>query len=72
MSYVRAGRVDKAVETSTPVFLFIILAMFAFAISPITLLIELYFQRYYMGFKFNIFILDSYSWTICNLPIRPI
>lgn len=45
MSYVRAGRVDKAVETSTPVFLFIILAMFAFAISPITLLIELYFQN---------------------------
>ena len=42
MSYVRTGRVDKAVETSTPAFLFIILAMFAFAI---TLLIELYFQN---------------------------
>ena len=45
MSYVRTGRVDKAVETSTPAVLFIILAMFAFAISPITLLIELYFQN---------------------------
>lgn len=45
MSYVRTGRVDKAVETSTPAVLFIILAIFTFVISPIILLIELYFQN---------------------------
>jgi|GEM_PF-1089304 len=54
MGRVHRDRVGQAMRLSTPVAIFIILSMFIFAISPITLLLELYFQNKLLKIKWRI------------------